>query len=167
MGVFTDGDYTLTRVKHADGLFVQVKKGRDVWATVDTPDRDTTARALSVAYQLAAEDRTTNVVVDGLDVSTLYSGDQLTAYVCNRGRPIALVNAEFLPLTGRILRSDPAGNYEPIRRLVVRTGQVMLKHHTYLIRERAARREVAFRRVVTLAGDAMVLKLLTTEPDKS
>lgn len=165
MGIYVEGEYQLARHPTNRGLYVRVTKNGYAHAVVRTPEPKILLEEFQYAWHLHTRGEC-GVWTNGTDVCAIVQrGYERVVSVrsAREGDIRAMVEANYLPLVSRLLVEDPARKYEPVRRLMVSSGQVWLRHHRREEKARATKREVAYRRIVQQAGEAIVVQLLTGE----
>jgi hypothetical protein len=166
MGIHREGEWTLVRLPVNGEVFAQIKRGTESLASVRTNNVDRVLDALRVGWVLNRSPQRYGVV-DVPESRVVVSCDVDEAIIrvfhTATAKIEARVPVECTQLMASVLAADPSDCYEPVRRLQVRAGQVWIRHYEQRDRERVHRKEAAFRRVITAAGDAVVINMLNEE----
>jgi len=155
--------YTLLRVPTHNGLAISVAHHGQIRAAVQTHDVERTAEALRYARSRVTKHEPCVEAVAGLSVYVLEGRDQMRVLVNDRAKPIAKIDSDYLDVVGRLLHADPCAAYNPLRRLVVRTGDVIVRHHKKTQAQRQAQNHAAFKALEAYLGEAVAVSLLMKE----
>jgi len=166
MGIYKEGEWTLVRRPAGGDVFAQIKRGTKSLATARTDNVSQMLEALRVGLALHAAPQRYGVVdIENYRVVVSCDVDEAVIRVVSHAttKIEARVPVDCTHLMASVLAIDPSSSYEPVRRLQVRAGEVWIKHQEQRDRERVHRKEAAFRRVITAAGDAVVINMLNEE----
>lgn len=163
MSLYAGEGYTLLRVPTKKGLAISVSYRNEIKAAVQTPHVERTAEALRFARERVLKREPCAEVVAALGVYVLDGRDRMRVKIIDRTKTIAMVEADYLDIVGRLLHADPCAAYNPLRRLQVRAEDVIVRHHKKQQARLDGDNRAAFRALRAYLGDAVAISLLDKE----